>query len=182
LLIGLRVRQGLTAGLPIPAGQTVIGRAVGSRRLGVVVATLGVAVAPTPAFGPTVGGVVIHVASWPWPFLVNVPVGALGLLLGLRYVPQGEAVRVGRLDCRGLLLVTAGLPLVVFGPRSPPSPRTPAAVTTLSSTLRLFSRPAYAAASATAAFTGAAMFGAGLLFPLYFKIGHHQSVLRPGCW
>ena len=46
--------------------------------------------------------------------------------------------------------------------------------------LGLFSRPAYAAASATAAFTGAAMFGAGVLFPLYFQIGRHQSVLATG--
>ena len=83
-LIGLRVLQGLTAGLLIPAGQTVIGQAVGSRRLGVVMATLGVAVALAPALGPTLGGVVIHLASWPWLFLVNLPLGALALHLGLR--------------------------------------------------------------------------------------------------
>ena len=87
-LIGLRVLQGLTAGLLIPAGQTVIGQAVGSRRLGVVMATLGVAVALAPALGPTLGGVVIHLASWPWLFLVNLPLGALALHLGLRYVPR----------------------------------------------------------------------------------------------
>jgi MFS family permease len=56
----------------------------------------------------------------------------------------------------------------------------PAAAAPLPPDLRLFSRPAYAAAGATAAFTGAAMFGAALLFPLYLQIGRHQSVLASG--
>jgi EmrB/QacA subfamily drug resistance transporter len=203
LLIGVRVLQGLTAGLLIPAGQTVIGQAVGSRRLGVVMATLGVAVALAPALGPTVGGLVIHLASWPWLFLVNLPLGALALLLGLRYVPGGEPAPVGRLDWRGLLLVTAGLPLVVYGLTTWGERRTLdtpgvlvpllAGLTALAAfaaharrrddpvlNVRLFSRPTYAAASATAAFTGAALFGAGLLFPLYFQIGRNQSVLATG--
>ena len=203
VLIGLRVLQGLTAGLLIPAGQTVIGQAVGAHRLGVVMATLGTAVALAPALGPTVGGVVIHAASWPWLFLINLPLGVFGLLLGLRYVPPGVPALGRRLDWRGLLLVTAGLPLAVYGLTVWGERRTLdsagvlvpllaglAALVAFAAHARrrdhpvldlgLFARPAYAAASATAAFTGAAMFGAGVLFPLYFQIGRHQSVLATG--
>ncbi len=202
-LIALRVGQGLAAGLLIPAGQTILGQAVGPHRLGRVMATLGLAVTLAPAVGPVVGGLVIHVGSWPWLFFINLPIGALGLLLGLRYVPRGEAGRIGRFDWTGLLLISAAIPLAVYGfialgqqgtlatagvaaplaaggfafvtfaihARRRPDPLLD---------LRLFSTPAYAAAGATVAFTGAAMFGAGLLFPLYFQIGRGESVFTTG--
>jgi len=46
--------------------------------------------------------------------------------------------------------------------------------------LRLFRNPAYSAAITTAAFTGAALFGAGLLYPLYFQLARGQGVLATG--
>lgn len=58
-LIALRAAQGLSAGQLIPAGQTLIGRAVGPQRLGRVMATVGIAVSLAPALGPTVGGLLV---------------------------------------------------------------------------------------------------------------------------
>jgi len=46
--------------------------------------------------------------------------------------------------------------------------------------LRLFANPAYAAATVTAALTGAAMFGSTLLFPLYFQVGRDTGVTATG--
>jgi EmrB/QacA subfamily drug resistance transporter len=86
-LIGLRVLQGLAAGLLVPAGQTIIGQAVGPHRLGRVMSVLGIAVNLAPTVGPTVGGLLLHYLSWEWLFLVNLPIGAIGLALGLRLVP-----------------------------------------------------------------------------------------------
>jgi EmrB/QacA subfamily drug resistance transporter len=202
-LIALRVVQGLSAGLLIPAGQTIIGRAVGPQRLGQVMATLGIAVALAPALGPVVGALVLEASSWPWLFLVNVPVGGVALALGWRYVPRGERSDVGRLDWLGLLLLSAGLPLVVYGCTAWGERHSVAASAVLAPLaggvvaliayglrgvrrtdpildLRLFGNRAYAAASATTAFTSAAMFGAMLLFPLYFQIGRGESVLATG--
>ena len=45
-------------------------------------ATLGIAVSLAPALGPTAGGLLIHVAAWPWLFLVNLPLGVLALMAG----------------------------------------------------------------------------------------------------
>lgn len=202
-LIAMRVLQGLTAGLLIPAGQTIIGQAVGAQRLGRVMATLGVAVTLGPALGPTVGGLTIHVGSWPWLFLINLPVGALVLLLGRRHVPRGEPIRGGRLDWPGLVLVTVGLPLVVYGltawgeqrALAAPGvllPLAAGAVALLAFVahsrrtaepvldLSLFANRTYAAAGVTAAFAGAALFGAGLLYPLYFQLGRGESVIASG--
>ena len=202
-LIGLRVVQGLAAGMLIPAGQTVLGRAVGPHRLGRVMATLGVAVTLAPALGPVVGGLVIHVGSWPWLFLLNVPIGVVALRLGLRAVPRGEPGDPGPLDRLGLLLVSAGLPLLVYGcsrwGETGSVTRLGVAVPLVAGVaallaygvhagrsanplhdLRLFRNRAYRAATVTAAFTGAALFGAGLLFPLYYQLGRGAGPLEAG--
>lgn len=109
-------------------------------------------------------------------------------------MPRGEPASTGRLDWIGLLLVSTGIPLVVCGFTAWGEPGTLAATAVLASLttgltallafgmyartapnpvpdLRLFTNPAYTAASMTSAFTGAAMFGAGSIFPLYFQIG-----------
>jgi len=202
-LIALRVAQGLAAGMLIPAAQTIIGQAVGAARLGRVMATLGVAVTTAPAIGPCVGGLVLHVAAWPWLFLLNVPLGLAALALGRRLVPRGEPGASGPLDWPGLLLVSAGLPLSIYGctawseagTLSAPAVLAPLAgglaalaayvlrATRISHALldmRLFADPAYAAAAATAAFTGAALYGAALLYPLYFELGRGASVVATG--
>lgn len=201
-LVAARVLQGLCAGLLVPAGQTVLGQAVGPHRLGRVMASLGVAVTLAPALGPAVGGVVLDVADWPWLFLVNLPLGAAGLVLGRRYVPRGEPVAAERLDVRGLLLVSAGLPLTVLALTLWAEGRsgTGSAVGLLAVgaallvafvlharrvphpvlDLRLFHDRTYAAAATTSALAGAVMFGAGVLFPLYYQLGRGEDVLATG--
>ncbi|MFG1923468.1 DHA2 family efflux MFS transporter permease subunit [Cryptosporangium sp. NPDC048952] len=199
-LIGLRVVQGLAAGMLIPAGQTVIGQAVGPARLGRVMAALGVAVTLAPALGPVVGGAVIEVWSWPWLFLINVPVGVVAIWLGLRYLPRGEAGDPGRLDAFGLVLLSVGLPLVVYGCTRFGESRDAGPLVLVGAgvgalvvygvhsarsanpilDLRLFGNRAYRAAVATGAFAGAALFGAGLLYPLYFQLGRGADPLETG--
>lgn len=202
-LILLRVLQGLSAGLLIPAGQTILGQAVGPGRLGRVMATLGIAVTAAPAIGPVLGGVLIDTAAWPWLFVINLPIGLLALLLGWRWVPRGTPQDVGRLDRRGVALLTVGLPLVVYGATAWGERRTLAdvhsglalAVGLLALALyvghsrraprpvldlRLFANRSYAAATTTSAFAGAAMFGAGLLFPLYFVVGRGEGAMDAG--
>ncbi|UIJ64081.1 MFS transporter [Amycolatopsis acidiphila] len=77
-LVAARVVQGISAGLLVPAGQTILGQAVGPRRLGRVMGILGIAVSSGPAIGPTVGGLLLHALPWPWLFVINLPVGAIG--------------------------------------------------------------------------------------------------------
>lgn len=212
-LVALRVLQGLCAGLVVPAGLTVIGRAVGPGRLGRVMASLGIVVTLAPALGPTAGGLLLRLAPWPWLFWVNVPIGVAGVLLGWRYLPRegvGDGAAGGAagggggpLDGLGLVLVSLGVPLLVYGcaawgERGGPASlgaAGPVALGVLALSwfavrslrrahpvldLRLFAVPSYAAASVTSAFTSAAMFGAGLLFPLYFQLGRGEDTLATG--
>ena len=115
LLILCRVLQGIAGGLLVPSGQAIIGRAAGPRHMGTVMNTAGIAVVLAPAVGPTIGGLLIAGLSWRWLFLINLPVGLIALLVGKRVLPRDEKQQTGRPDLTGLLLLTAGLPLVVYG-------------------------------------------------------------------
>jgi EmrB/QacA subfamily drug resistance transporter len=193
-LVAFRVLQGVFAGLLLPAGQTVLGQAVGPERLGRVMATLGVAVTLGPTLGLVLGGVIVELASWPWLFAVNLPLGALAIGLGVAFVPRGEPADAGRLEWRGLLLVSAGVPLVVYGATvwaeggNAALPLAAGAVTLVAFIVRgggildlgLYRVRAYRAASGVTATVGAAMFGAGQLLPLYFQLGRGEDVLSTG--
>jgi MFS family permease len=68
------------------------------------------------AVGLLLGGVLTDLASWPWIFIVNVPVGAVALALTLRYVPESRAHLEHRsFDLAGAVTVTAGLVVLVYG-------------------------------------------------------------------
>lgn len=202
-LVALRIAQGMAAGLLIPAGQTILGQAAGPGKLGRVMATLGLAVGLAPALGPPVGGLVLDGASWPWLFLINVPIGLAGLVLGLRVVPRGAPEPGARLDVWGLLLVTAGVPTLVYGLTAWGEQRSilaPGVLLPIAAgsvllavfvrharrhrnpilDLRLFDIPTFAAASVTTFANGAAMFGAFLLLPLYFLVGRGEEPLGTG--
>jgi EmrB/QacA subfamily drug resistance transporter len=204
-LIVLRVLQGLFAGMVVPAGLTIIGRATGADQLGRVMASLGVVMALAPALGPTAGGLLLQFAGWPWLFWLNLPIGLAGVLLGMRYLPKGGPSdrEAGQLDWFGLVLVSLGVPLVVYGCAEWSQHGTladPIVTPTMGLgllmlvsfgvyarrksnpvlNLRLFAIPSYSAANSTVAFTSAAMYGAALLFPLYFQIGRGASPLSTG--
>lgn len=201
-LVAARVLQGMTAGVLIPAGQTVLGQAVGPARLGRLMAALGVAVTLGPALGPVVGGLIVDAASWPWVFLVNLPLGAAGLVFGWRLVPRSQPIPQPPLDWLGLVLVSVGVPLLVYGaaawgdgcPTAFPvwlplvlaaaalagfvrrSLTVPFPVTDL----RLLTSIPYRAAVVTSACTGAALFGSGLIFPLYYQLARGADPLTSG--
>ncbi len=68
------------------------------------------------AVGLLLGGVLTDLASWPWIFIVNVPVGVAALAATLRFVPESRAELEHRtFDLRGALTVTTGLVLLVYG-------------------------------------------------------------------
>jgi EmrB/QacA subfamily drug resistance transporter len=68
------------------------------------------------AVGLLLGGVLTDLASWPWIFIVNVPVGVVALALTLRYVPESRAHMEHRaFDLTGAITVTGGLVVLVYG-------------------------------------------------------------------
>jgi DHA2 family multidrug resistance protein len=82
-------------------------------------ALFGMAVMLGPAFGPTLGGIIVDNASWPWIFYINLPVGLLGLFMVWRFVREPEDVRAANaaaakeqkkhIDWQGIALLCVGL-------------------------------------------------------------------------
>src|SRR5436305_2840896 len=67
------------------------------------------------AVGLLLGGVLTDLASWPWIFIVNVPVGIAALVLTFRYVPESRVETEHRaFDLAGAFTVTAGLVVLVY--------------------------------------------------------------------
>src|ERR671935_1396665 len=113
-LIVFRVLQGFGGGLLMPVGQTILAQSAGPQRFGRVMSVVGVPMLLGPIFGPVIGGAIVDQVSWRWIFFVNLPVGLLALALAWRLMPETPA-RNGRLDLGGLLLLSPGLAIFVYG-------------------------------------------------------------------
>ena len=92
-LIASRVLQGLGGALLMPVGRYVLVRAFGPRDFVAAMSTAGIPGLLGPVLGPVLGGVLSQYASWRWIFLVNVPVGLLGLWLNKREMPNFRGPR-----------------------------------------------------------------------------------------
>jgi EmrB/QacA subfamily drug resistance transporter len=115
-LILARGLQGLGAALISPAALSIITTTFeeGPRRnkaMGVwaAIATGGAAA------GLLAGGVLVEYLSWEWIFFVNVPVGLIGGLAALRFVPESRDAAHETYDIPGAITVTAGLIALVYG-------------------------------------------------------------------
>jgi EmrB/QacA subfamily drug resistance transporter len=201
-LIMARAAQGVAGGLLMPVGTVMIARSAGPGQMGRVMSVVGVPMMLGPVLGPIAGGLLIDELNWRWVFFVNVPVGALAALLGVRLLPaDGELTRpridvVGVLllspasaaliwalteaatgsvgDAEVLLLLAAGLALLAaFVLRSL---RSSAPLLDI----RLFTRGPVAASAATTSLLGLAVFSTALLLPLYFQLVRQESVLTTG--
>src|SRR5512133_2772303 len=114
VLIFARGVQGLGAALVSPAALSIITTTFAegrdrTRAMGVWGASAGA------AFGLLLGGILTDVLSWPWIFVINVPIGIGTALAALRYVPESRGVMTHRrFDLAGAVTLTAGLIVLVY--------------------------------------------------------------------
>jgi EmrB/QacA subfamily drug resistance transporter len=114
-LIGFRVLQGMSGGLMAPLAQMMIVRAAG-RHTARVFGYAAIPILLGPLLGPVLAGAILQHASWRWLFLVNVPVGLLGIVLAIRFLPEDRAeARPRDLDFVGFCLLSPGLVLFLYG-------------------------------------------------------------------
>ncbi|MGY4644303.1 MDR family MFS transporter [Cellulomonas sp. URHB0016] len=114
-LIAFRAVQGLGGGVLMPLMTTILMQAARGRNMGRLMATVSLPAALGPILGPVLGGLILHVLSWQWLFLVNVPLGVVGLVLAVGLIPSDEPGRRVPLDIVGLLLAAPGMVGVVYG-------------------------------------------------------------------
>lgn len=115
-LIVFRLLQGASGGLLAPMAQMMIKRATG-RHFTRVAGYAALPVLLGPVLGPVIAGAILHYASWRWLFLVNLPVGVIAFALAAYFLPNDREDYTSRkLDWMGLVLLSPGLALILFGP------------------------------------------------------------------
>jgi EmrB/QacA subfamily drug resistance transporter len=119
-LIAFRAVQGIGGGMLMPLGMTILTRTAGPGRVGRVMAVLGVPMLLGPIGGPILGGWLIEAASWPWIFLINLPIGIVAFILASAVLPKDQPHPSESFDFLGLLLLSPGLASFLYGVSSIP--------------------------------------------------------------
>src|SRR6266403_1366290 len=68
-----------------------------------------------PVIGPPLGGFITTYFSWHWIFLINIPIGLIGIFMALRYIDPIRSENPERFDLYGLVLAGIGLGGIAFG-------------------------------------------------------------------
>jgi EmrB/QacA subfamily drug resistance transporter len=113
ILVAARVVQGVGAALLTPQTLSVITRTFPAARRGVALSVWGATAGVATLVGPLAGGVLVDGLGWQWIFIVNVPIGVIGLVLALVFVPSLPTEQHG-FDVIGVVLSGVGMFLVVF--------------------------------------------------------------------
>ncbi|GAA4747100.1 MFS transporter [Nocardioides endophyticus] len=205
MLTFFRVLQGLGGGMLMPLGMTIMTRAAGPHRIGRVMAVLGVPMLLGPIFGPILGGWLIDIASWHWIFLINLPIGIIALVYAAKVLPSDSPTPSESFDFVGMLLLSPGLALFLYGVSSIPETGTVLATKVLVTAaiglvlvvlfvlrslfrspehplmdLHLFRNRSLSVAVVAMSLFAIAFFGASLLFPQYFLLVRGESTLDAG--
>jgi EmrB/QacA subfamily drug resistance transporter len=77
--------------------------------------TLGVPMLLAPALGPVLAGYLVEYVTWHWIFLINLPIGIIALLVGMKFLPNVERKTVPSLDFLGIILAPIAFAMLAYG-------------------------------------------------------------------
>ncbi|MEJ1231160.1 MAG: MFS transporter [Galbitalea sp.] len=102
----------------LPLLTTLAMQSVDPSKMARTMSTVTVPIALGPILGPIAGGLVLNFLSWQWLFLINIPIGAVGLILAFLWLPKdapgASAPRV-KLDIVGFALLAPSLATLLYG-------------------------------------------------------------------
>jgi len=100
-LIGFRVLQGLGSAMIFALGFAIVAEAFPPWERGRALGINGTAVSAGIITGPIVGGLILDAVDWRWIFFVNLPIGIIGTLAAIRFVPADRPRAGQRFDFLG---------------------------------------------------------------------------------
>jgi EmrB/QacA subfamily drug resistance transporter len=115
LLITARAVQGLGAASMAPQTMAFITAMFPAARRGAPMGMWGAVAGVATIAGPLLGGVLVDNLGWQWIFMVNVPIGVVGFVLAILFVPGRQQRNRHRFDVLGTVLFSLGLLAIVFG-------------------------------------------------------------------
>ena len=118
-----RILQGIGGAMMTPVGRLVLLRSIDKSALVNAMAWVTVPALIGPVIGPPLGGFITTYFSWHWIFLINIPIGLLGIFLALRYIDP-----IKQRGSRALRPLRAGAGRASASPASPSGCRSPASI------------------------------------------------------
>ena len=114
-LTAARVLQGLGGAMMVPVGRLVLFRSIERSQLVRTMAYLQVPAQLGPVLGPPIGGFITTYFSWRWIFLVNVPLGLVGIVLVTMFFDNPRDDEPRPLDWQGFLFTGVSLACILYG-------------------------------------------------------------------
>lgn len=114
-LIGFRVLQAIGGSMILALGMAIVTESFPPSERGRALGLTGTMVSVGVVVGPTLGGLLIGALSWHWIFFVNLPVGIVGTLMAMRFLPVSRPKGHQRFDPLGAGVLFAGLLALLAG-------------------------------------------------------------------
>lgn len=113
LLIVARIVQGIGGALLLPVGRLALLKTIPANQYVSAMSFVAVPSLVGPLIGPVLGGWLVQAHSWHWIFIINLPIGLLGLILNIKYMPTGEIKKLP-FDSIGYILLAVGMAGILF--------------------------------------------------------------------
>lgn len=113
-LVCSRVLQGAGGAMLLPVGRLAVLRAFPSDKFLQAISFVTIPGLIGPLIGPTLGGWLVEYASWHWIFLINIPIGLIGMYATARFMPDIRGVSLSRFDGLGYLLLAFSMVAISF--------------------------------------------------------------------
>lgn len=110
-----RIVEGMAAAMMAPVARLLILRTVDKRALVDAMAWLTIPALMGPLFGPPLGGFITTYFAWQWIFIINIPIGLLGILAVTRYIQDIRVDKLDPIDLPGLILCGLAVAGLAFG-------------------------------------------------------------------
>jgi EmrB/QacA subfamily drug resistance transporter len=110
-----RIVQGMGGAMMTPVGRLIMVRTVDKKNLLNAMSLVTMPALIGPICGPPLGGFITTFASWHWIFLINVPIGLVGIVLASRYIPNVHAEHRDPFDFLGFALSGLAIAGLAFG-------------------------------------------------------------------
>jgi EmrB/QacA subfamily drug resistance transporter len=110
-----RIVQGMGGSMMTPVGRLIMVRSIDKRRLVDAMALVTIPALIGPICGPPLGGFITTYASWHWIFLINVPIGIVGIALATRFIANSRVERPDPFDYVGFVLSGCAIAGLAFG-------------------------------------------------------------------
>ncbi len=201
-LVAFRALQGLGGGLLSPLGLALLSGAFSEKERGLAFGLYGIPLVVAPASGPVLGGYFVQDLSWHDIFLINIPIGIIGIIIGALWLRESRRGATARLDIPGILLSVVAFGCLLFGIQNGQTDGwTSAPILVLLIVggaallafivvellvreplldLRLFGKRTFASASVLGWVSAVALFGAEFLLPIYLQTLRGQTPLQAG--